>query len=57
VTSADNSGLNLVYDDNFVRTEDGKPLFLSWRDLAARGGSPESRRRQAEAAAWSGVQP
>ncbi len=37
VTSADQSGLNLVYDDNFVRTEDGKPLLLTWADLAKRG--------------------
>jgi hypothetical protein len=33
VTSADQSGLNLVYDDNFIRTEDGKPLLLSWQQL------------------------
>lgn len=37
VTSADNSGLNLVYDDKFVRTEDGAPLLMEWADLAKRG--------------------
>jgi hypothetical protein len=37
VTSADQSGLNLVYDENFVRTEDGKPLLMTWADLAKRG--------------------
>ncbi len=37
VTSNDNSGLNLVYGDKFVRGQDGKPLFLNWADLAARG--------------------
>ncbi len=49
VTSADNGGLNLIYDDKFVRTEDGRPLFLSWQDLARRGGSPASRQREADA--------
>jgi hypothetical protein len=37
VTSADNSGLNLVYDDRFVRTDDGAPLLLDWAALAKRG--------------------
>lgn len=37
VTSYDNNGLNLVYGDKFVRTGNGKPLFMSWEDLAARG--------------------
>ena len=37
VTSADNSGLNLVYDDRFVRTDDGAPLLMSWDNLAKRG--------------------
>jgi hypothetical protein len=37
VTSADQSGLNLVYDDRFVKTQDGKPLLLTWADLATRG--------------------
>lgn len=38
VTAPDNSGLNLVYGDKFVRREgDGKPLLLPWADLAARG--------------------
>ena len=45
VTSPDNSGLNLVYGNNFVRSSAGKPIFFSWADLAARGrGSAEERR-------------
>lgn len=57
VTSQDNTGLNLVYDDTFVRAADGKPLLLTWGDLAARGGSPEARRRTAAHDALSGPQP
>ena len=37
VTSPDNSGLNLAYGDKFVRTTDGKPLELTWSQLATMG--------------------
>jgi hypothetical protein len=57
VTSHDNAGLNLVYDDNFVRTTEGKPLFFSWADLAQRGGTPAARQQALDRAALSGVQP
>jgi hypothetical protein len=45
VTANDNTGLNLVYGDKFVRRSDGSPLKLTWEDLAKRGGTPEARRK------------
>lgn len=49
VTSPDNSGLNLMYQSRSmtgpepVTTKDGKPLSLSWAQLAKLGGSKEAR--------------
>lgn len=37
VTSHDNSGLNLVYGDKFVKKSDGSPLLLTWPELAKMG--------------------
>jgi hypothetical protein len=48
ITSPDNAGLNLVYGDKFVRTQDGKPFFLSWSQLAKLGTTPEERARVVE---------
>jgi hypothetical protein len=56
VTSPDNNGLNLVYGDRFVRTEDGKPFFLSWPQLAKLGTTPEARARAAEEARLNSAQ-
>lgn len=55
ITSADQSGLNLVYDDKFVKTNDGKPLLLSWGDLAKR--APAFRANVAAGAAASTAGP
>lgn len=44
VTSHDNSGLQLVYGDKFVRKQDGTPFSLSWQQLGKLGGSPEVRK-------------
>lgn len=43
VTAADNSGLNMVYGDKFVRTENGAPLKLTWSQLAQLGGTRDAR--------------
>lgn len=33
ITSPDNSGLNMVYGDKFVRRQDGSPLLVPWKTL------------------------
>lgn len=38
VTAPDESGLALIYKDQAVRRADGKPLVLSWAELAKLGG-------------------
>lgn len=43
VTSYDNAGLNLVYDDKFVRNGNGAPVLLTWAELAAMGNGKPSQ--------------
>ncbi len=56
VTAPDNSGLNLVYDTDRrgpvnIQTADGKPLLLTWAELAKLGaGAPRQTPTEASAA-------
>jgi hypothetical protein len=43
VTAPDNSGLNLVYGDKFVRRGDGKPVLFGWGELASRAKADRGR--------------
>jgi len=47
VTAPDSSGLNMVYNDKFVRGADGNALILPWQQLAGIGRTFTSMHREA----------
>ena len=53
VTANDNSGLNLVYADKVVRDRAGKPIELTWAQLAGMGHARSAAQAASPAAAIS----
>ena len=47
VTSPRNDGLNLAYHNGFVSGPDGRPILLTWAQLAQMGGTKEAKATEA----------